>query len=73
MSLKSLRGSRQHTLARSYLCAKIQDCYIGIRKLGFLLFSGDLWDLPENWKYEEASGKPCQPAAATIPIHFFAV
>lgn len=40
-----MRCSWQHMLPSSYLCAKIQDCYTEIRKLAFLLFSGDLWDL----------------------------
>lgn len=68
--MKSLRGARQHTLPRSYLCAKIQDCNVEIRKLVLLLFSGDLWDLLENWKYEEASYNSYQPAAtATLMDH----
>jgi len=73
ISLKSLRGAKQHMLPKSYLCARIQNSYVKIRKLVFLLFSGDLWDLPENWKYEEASCNPYQPAVAVMLMQYLAV
>lgn len=69
--MNSLRGARQHLLPKSYSCAKIQDCYV--RKSVFLLFSSDIWDLLENWKYEEARCNPYYPAAAAMLLQYLAV
>lgn len=65
-----MRGARQYMLPKSYLCAKIQDCYVEIRQSVFLLFSGDLRDMLENWKYEEASSNPYQPELLNVPAAF---